>query len=324
MRFCQEALERGVFAQAIRPPTVPEGPRGCASRRWPRTRRASCARRQRRSDAARRRGSSPRELPAPAPGARRGDRRDRDGARARGTPLGGPRGDCGTPFDVEREAAPAISAARCHLTSPAEAPPRREGPRRGRPEVEIELALEPAEAAAPMELFDVEREPRAPPSTAAPPLRGLFVTGTDTGVGKTVLSAAPARGDARRGRGRRARKPVLTGLDDPPTGGWPADHELLGAATGMRRRDGRAAALRPRRLAAPRGGARGRRRSTRPAARAHAGSASPAPSARSSRASAACSSRCRRTTRCAISRSSSACRSWSRRDPASARSTTRC
>src|SRR4051812_47582671 len=33
----------------------------------------------------------------------------------------------------------------------------------------------------------------------------------------------------------RACKPVLTGLDDPPTGGWPADDALLGLAAGMER-----------------------------------------------------------------------------------------
>jgi len=44
-------------------------------------------------------------------------------------------------------------------------------------------------------------------------LRGLFVTGTDTGVGKTVLAAAIAaalRGD---GVAVATLKPIMTGLD---------------------------------------------------------------------------------------------------------------
>ena len=65
-------------------------------------------------------------------------------------------------------------------------------------------------------------------------LRGCFVTGTDTGAGKTVVAAAIAA--ALRARGTRVAvwKPVVTGLDEPATpGGWPADHELL--AGGVRR-----------------------------------------------------------------------------------------
>jgi dethiobiotin synthetase len=63
-------------------------------------------------------------------------------------------------------------------------------------------------------------------------MRGLFVTGTDTGVGKTILSACLLAAMARAGEPVRAHKPVLTGLDEPP-GVWPADHELLGQAAGM-------------------------------------------------------------------------------------------
>jgi dethiobiotin synthetase len=63
-------------------------------------------------------------------------------------------------------------------------------------------------------------------------LRGLFVTGTDTGVGKSVLSAAVCAGLAAEGRRVAAFKPVVTGLDDPP-GGWPPDHELLASVTGQ-------------------------------------------------------------------------------------------
>jgi dethiobiotin synthetase len=57
-------------------------------------------------------------------------------------------------------------------------------------------------------------------------MRGLFVTGTDTGVGKSVLAAAVCAGLARRGERVAALKPALTGLDEEP-GEWPHDHELL-------------------------------------------------------------------------------------------------
>jgi dethiobiotin synthetase len=63
-------------------------------------------------------------------------------------------------------------------------------------------------------------------------MRGLFVTGTDTGAGKTVVAGAIVA--ALRGRGERvaAYKPVVTGLDEPAEPGWPRDHELLAAAAG--------------------------------------------------------------------------------------------
>jgi dethiobiotin synthetase len=68
-------------------------------------------------------------------------------------------------------------------------------------------------------------------------MRGLFVTGTDTGVGKTVVSAALLAALAAAGEPVRAYKPVVTGLEDPAEiaarGRWPADHELLAAAAGM-------------------------------------------------------------------------------------------
>lgn len=66
----------------------------------------------------------------------------------------------------------------------------------------------------------------------AQPLRGCFVTGTDTGVGKTVLSAAIAAALVARGATVRALKPILTGLDEAPDPHWPRDHELLAAVTG--------------------------------------------------------------------------------------------
>jgi dethiobiotin synthetase len=63
-------------------------------------------------------------------------------------------------------------------------------------------------------------------------VRGLFVTGTDTGVGKSVVAAAICAGLAAEGRRVAAFKPVVTGLDDPP-GDWPFDHELLASVTGQ-------------------------------------------------------------------------------------------
>jgi dethiobiotin synthetase len=57
-------------------------------------------------------------------------------------------------------------------------------------------------------------------------LRGIFVTGTDTEVGKTVLAAAICAALVERGERVAAFKPAVTGLDDDP-GEWGHDHELL-------------------------------------------------------------------------------------------------
>ncbi|MEA2394580.1 MAG: dethiobiotin synthetase [Solirubrobacteraceae bacterium] len=62
-------------------------------------------------------------------------------------------------------------------------------------------------------------------------MRGLFVTGTDTGVGKTVLAAALAAALRAAGIDVAAFKPAVTGLDEPEPG-RPPDHELLAAAAG--------------------------------------------------------------------------------------------
>jgi dethiobiotin synthetase len=64
-------------------------------------------------------------------------------------------------------------------------------------------------------------------------MRGLFVTGTGTGVGKTVLSAALLAAMSAAGVRVRAHKPVVTGLDEPSETGWPPDHELLASVAGM-------------------------------------------------------------------------------------------
>jgi dethiobiotin synthetase len=64
-------------------------------------------------------------------------------------------------------------------------------------------------------------------------VRGLFVTGTDTEVGKSVVAAALVAALAARGVAVGAFKPVVTGLDDPPPPGTLPDHELLAACAGM-------------------------------------------------------------------------------------------
>jgi dethiobiotin synthetase len=63
-------------------------------------------------------------------------------------------------------------------------------------------------------------------------MRGLFVTGTGTGVGKTILSAALLAAMRAAGEPVRAHKPVVTGLSEPG-GEWPPDHVLLATAAGM-------------------------------------------------------------------------------------------
>ena len=64
-------------------------------------------------------------------------------------------------------------------------------------------------------------------------MRGLFVTGTDTGVGKTVLAAAIVATLRAKGVPVTALKPVITGLDEPPADSdWPPDHVLLARIAG--------------------------------------------------------------------------------------------
>ena len=60
-------------------------------------------------------------------------------------------------------------------------------------------------------------------------MRGVFVTGTDTGVGKSVVAASACAALAARGERVAAFKPVVTGLDDEP-GEFGHDHELLASA----------------------------------------------------------------------------------------------
>lgn len=64
-------------------------------------------------------------------------------------------------------------------------------------------------------------------------MRGLFVTGTDTGVGKTVVAAAACAALRARGERVAAWKPVVTGTEAQVDADWPADHELLALAAGV-------------------------------------------------------------------------------------------
>jgi dethiobiotin synthetase len=62
-------------------------------------------------------------------------------------------------------------------------------------------------------------------------MRGLFVTGTDTGAGKSMVAACICAALAARGERVAAFKPVVTGLAEPD-GDFPPDHELLARAAG--------------------------------------------------------------------------------------------
>lgn len=68
------------------------------------------------------------------------------------------------------------------------------------------------------------------------PEHGLFVTGTGTGVGKSVVAAAIVAALTAEGKKVAAFKPAVSGLDEP-TPGWPMDHELLAQATGWQHPD---------------------------------------------------------------------------------------
>ena len=64
-------------------------------------------------------------------------------------------------------------------------------------------------------------------------MRGVFVTGTGTEVGKTVVAAAIARTAAAAGERVAVFKPAVSGLDEPVE----PDHELLRRAAGSRQSD---------------------------------------------------------------------------------------
>jgi len=63
--------------------------------------------------------------------------------------------------------------------------------------------------------------------------RGLFVTGTDTGIGKTVVTAALVRALRARGAAAGAMKPVASGCEAGPDGLRNDDALALLAASGL-------------------------------------------------------------------------------------------
>jgi dethiobiotin synthetase len=64
-------------------------------------------------------------------------------------------------------------------------------------------------------------------------VRGVFVTGTDTGVGKTVVAAAVCAALRERGEPVAAWKPVVTGTEEASDPDWPADDRMLALAAGV-------------------------------------------------------------------------------------------
>ena len=152
LRFCQQALDLGVFAQAILPPRSPAAPRGCASPRWPptgpgelRTPPRPSARQPGAPGSSRGRSGSP---PEPAEELAEIEtalvRAERLAAPAEQDEPGGASGD------RERRAAASGVLFDQHASGEPAAPEPAAG-------TEIELALEQAEGGAPAELFDFER-----------------------------------------------------------------------------------------------------------------------------------------------------------------------
>jgi dethiobiotin synthetase len=78
-------------------------------------------------------------------------------------------------------------------------------------------------------------------------VEGIFVTGTGTEVGKTVVAAVTAHSLAASGKAVAVFKPAVTGLDEPGE----ADHELLRRAAGSAQSDEQIAPYRYRPPASP-------------------------------------------------------------------------
>jgi len=158
MRFCQQAIEQGVFAQAIRPPTVPAGTArlrlaAMASHTPAELERAA----QTLADAARRAGLEPREMIAPAAEPEE-EVPEVETALARAERLAGEADihvrRSGAPYDFEAgDAAPPAPAEQGPFDFGGQEPP----PAR-------RVVAVSARASAPTELFDFESEstPAAP------------------------------------------------------------------------------------------------------------------------------------------------------------------
>lgn len=82
----------------------------------------------------------------------------------------------------------------------------------------------------------------------AKPAKGLFITGTDTEVGKTYVAARITRDLARQGVAVGTYKPVCSGCDPVPDATARDDPSLLWKASGQR---GTLTAVCPQRFAAP-------------------------------------------------------------------------
>jgi len=76
-------------------------------------------------------------------------------------------------------------------------------------------------------------------------MRGLFVTATGTGVGKTVVAASILAALRARGDLALPFKPVVTGTHEPVDRDWPPDDVLLAAAAGVPAQDVTAARFGP-------------------------------------------------------------------------------
>ena len=61
-------------------------------------------------------------------------------------------------------------------------------------------------------------------------MTAIFTTGTDTGAGKTFVTAALAAASVNDGFRTKVRKPLLSGVDEPTGSGPEHDHHLLAAA----------------------------------------------------------------------------------------------